>query len=226
MKNMDRNGVDECGTRGGQSGQAVVEFAIVFPLQILVTLLIVQITLIMVGKQVVNYAAFTAARAELVGESSLDAASTVCIPIAGTVADLEDEPEVYLPAWDTGKAPHFPLLSRRARSKLRVFVDENVADGNSRTVVRVNFDFEMTLPFVNWVIYYALDAVSPGLVHVKGLEETSGPAPDEELACVIQDTPHIILKEKAVLAAPWANDESGERPHEFISEFDQDDDEP
>ncbi len=205
-----------------EEGQAVVEFAVVFPLQIMITLLVIQITLIMVGKQVVNYAAFTAARAQVVGESPEDAAATVCIPIAGTVDEGSgNEKEVLLPAWNTeGKAPDFLKMSRRARGKLRVFVDETADDGNARVAVRVNFDFEMSLPFVNWVIYYALDAVSPGLVHVKGIEATSGPEPDDELACVVKDTPHIILKEKAMLAVPWANDESGQRPHEFIEEFD------
>ena len=49
--------------RGNQKGQAIVEFAIVFPLQILVTLLILQIAFLHVAGHVVNYAAFAAARA-------------------------------------------------------------------------------------------------------------------------------------------------------------------
>jgi len=49
-----------------QEGQTLVEFAIAFPIQILITLGIMQLAMIFVAKQVVNYAAFIAARAELV----------------------------------------------------------------------------------------------------------------------------------------------------------------
>jgi len=204
-----------------ESGQAMVEFAIVFPLQLLITLLIIQVTLIMVGKQVVNYAAFSAARAEIVGEDAEAAAATVCSTIAGTVSRDDSEEEVFFPGWTEDKRPDLVTLSRRARDKVRVYFDERPDDGTGRVVTRLNFDFEMSMPFVGWVIYYGLDAISPGLVHIKGLEETAGPDPSDELAVVIKGMPHIILKEKAVLAAPWGGDESSQRPHEFIEEFEE-----
>jgi hypothetical protein len=206
--------------RSEERGQAMVEFAVVFPLQLLITLLVIQISLIMVGKQVVNYAAFCAARAELVGESPEDAAVTVCTPISGTVADDETGEPITLPGWREETKPDFEALSRRSRDKVRVTIEESPADGADRVVARVNFDFEMSLPFVGWVIYYTLDALSPGLVHVKGLEETSGPPPDKELATVIQGVPHIILKEQAVVASPWP-EEASLAPHEFIEEFEE-----
>jgi hypothetical protein len=132
----------------------------------------------------------------------------------------ENTDEVYLPGWKDG-APDFVKMARRARGKVRVHFDDRLDDGTGQVDVKVNFDFEMSLPFVSWVIYYALDTISPGLVHVEGMSETAGPAPDEELAKVLGGTPHIILREKALLAVPWKDDESSQQPHEFIEEFEE-----
>ncbi len=66
-----------------QNGQAVVEFALIFPVQLLITLVILQVAFLYVASQVVHYAAFAAARAELVGESAEDAADAICTPVAG-----------------------------------------------------------------------------------------------------------------------------------------------
>ena len=55
-------------TARGERGQAIVEYAIVFPIQILLTLCMIQLAYLFVAKQVVSYAAFCAARAALVYE--------------------------------------------------------------------------------------------------------------------------------------------------------------
>jgi hypothetical protein len=47
------------------AGQALVEYAIVFPLQLLLTLVIIQLAHLFVAKQVIEYSAFCAARAAL-----------------------------------------------------------------------------------------------------------------------------------------------------------------
>ena len=82
-----------------QDGQAVVEFAMIFPVQLLVTLIILQLAFLYVASQVVSYAAFAAARAELVGESAEDAADAICTPVAG-IRDLSAMgPPIQYPGW-------------------------------------------------------------------------------------------------------------------------------
>ena len=48
-----------------EKGQAVVEYAIVFPIQLLFTLAIIKVAHIFVAKHVISYAAFCGARAAL-----------------------------------------------------------------------------------------------------------------------------------------------------------------
>jgi hypothetical protein len=63
----------------GESGQVLVEYAIVFPLQLVLTLAIIQLAHIFVAKQVISYAAYCAARAALVDE---DPTTAACVPIS------------------------------------------------------------------------------------------------------------------------------------------------
>jgi hypothetical protein len=82
-----------------EKGQALVEFALMFPLQLLVTFIILQLAFLHVAGQVVHYAAFAAARAELVGESAENAAEAICTPVAG-IRDLgAGTVPVHYPGW-------------------------------------------------------------------------------------------------------------------------------
>jgi hypothetical protein len=198
----------------------MVEFAIVFPVQLLVVLLGIQICLILMGKQVVNYAAFCAARAELVGESAEDAAAIVCIPIGGTATSGGNYNAVYLPGWE-GASPDLDILSQRAREKMGgtsgtgVEILEGATANTGRVVVRVRFAYEMMIPLANWVIFYGLDAMNPGLVHFRSLEE-SGSTPNRALATVIDNVPHLIIQEDGVLAANWPD--PAETPHDLVED--------
>lgn len=65
----------------------MVEFAIVFPVVFLLFLVIVQTALLMTARQIVHYAAFTAARSAIVGDEDNEvrawrAAQIACIPIS------------------------------------------------------------------------------------------------------------------------------------------------
>jgi hypothetical protein len=71
----------------GEDGQAMVEFAIVFPVVFLLFLVIVQTALLMTARQIVHYAAFNAARSAIVGDEDNEvrawrAAQIACIPIS------------------------------------------------------------------------------------------------------------------------------------------------
>jgi hypothetical protein len=66
----------------GQSGQAMVEFVIVFPVLMLFFLVILQTTMLLNARQLVHYASFYAARAAIVGASAQTAAEVACAPLA------------------------------------------------------------------------------------------------------------------------------------------------
>ena len=175
----------------------MVEFAIAFPLQLLVFLLGLQLCLIVVGKQVVNWAAFCATRAELVGENPTDAAAFACIPVGGAATDGGSFTPSSLPGWG-GSSPDLDVLSQRAKEKTQVEVVESATGGTGRAVVRVRFAFEMMIPLANWVIYYGLDGFNPGLVHF-GSVQASGTVPSDAIATVIGGVPHLILREETIL---------------------------
>ena len=93
----------------------MVEFAIAFPIQLFIILGIMQLSMIFVAKQVINYAAFSAARAELVKQDDTEnedrdrnaykAASIICTGISGPTAKgeipvtLDVYPLIQLPGW-------------------------------------------------------------------------------------------------------------------------------
>ncbi|MDP6506592.1 MAG: pilus assembly protein, partial [Planctomycetota bacterium] len=95
----------------GERGQAMVEFAIVFPIQLFLTLAMMQLAHFMIAKLVVNHAAYASARAALVIREGVDsdgndwqvrasdavnrAAITICSPITGA-----SPPPADLPAQD------------------------------------------------------------------------------------------------------------------------------
>jgi Flp pilus assembly protein TadG len=184
--------------KDGENGAAMVEFALAFPLQLLVFLLGVQLCLIIVGKQVVNWAAFCAARAEVVGENPADAAAFACIPIGGVATSGSAQTAASLPGWEAS-SPDFGLLSQRAKEKTLVEVLESRTAGTGRVVARVRYSFEMMIPLANWVIFYGLDGFNPGLVHMTSVE-ASGTVPNDAVATVIGGVPHLILQEETVLA--------------------------
>lgn len=205
----------------GENGAAMVEFALVFPVQLLVFLLGLQLCLIIVGKQVVNYAAFCAARAEAVDEDSEKAAKFACTPIGGVATAGGAFDALYLPGWD-GKGPDLDVLSQRAAEKTTVIVDETYTDNlhrtaNGRLVVRVRYSFEMMIPLANWVIFYGLDAISPGLVHFKSID-TLGNVPPDSIGLVIGGVPHLILEEKGVVPAYNEVRSEAETPHDLVED--------
>jgi hypothetical protein len=59
-------GLRRCLTGGGEEGTATIEFALVFPILLVLILLLCQVTLLMVGNLFVHYAASAATRAAIV----------------------------------------------------------------------------------------------------------------------------------------------------------------
>lgn len=69
--------------KSGTKGQALVELAIVLPLLLMLSLVLIQAAWLSEARGVVEYAAFVAARAAAVGGDAAQAARLVTVPITG-----------------------------------------------------------------------------------------------------------------------------------------------
>ena len=145
------------GQLASRRGQALSEFAVAFPLQLLITLGIIQLSLIIVGAIVVDYAAEAAARAVLVGEDPHQAAALVCSQIAGSTSRGAIGQGISVPGWG--------VLPRSAQSlqKTHVNVTRPLYVGGSGPLdetqplhadtatieAYVHHDFELIIPVVD-----------------------------------------------------------------------------
>ena len=100
------------------SGQALVEFAIAFPIQLIIVFTVIQLCYVYVGHILVQYAAFSAARtyiaaknAEHLNESPWDAAvepetvarkaaAIICTPITGPTEGPSPQTPIRFPGWN------------------------------------------------------------------------------------------------------------------------------
>ena len=164
--------------KGNEKGQAVVEFAVVFPFQLLITLLVLQITFLYVAGHVVDYAAFAAARAQLVGEAAEDAAEAICTPIAGITNLNTDADPIYYPGWGD--------LDRSEISRERTSIDMVTAltDDQNFIEVGVNCDVELIFPVANRIVSWI-----PLL-------------PDESYGDV-GEIPHVAISALHRMPVPW-----------------------
>ncbi len=129
-------------------GQALAEWAVVLPLVLLMTLTILQFSLILIGKFVVNHAAFSAARAQLVGEDPLQAARIVCSPVAGTRADSLGNP-IVVPGW--GDLPRSQFTPAKTTTQV-------TQDNNSAVTVEVTHQIDLWFPIVDLLFRNGTDA--------------------------------------------------------------------
>ncbi len=93
-----------------ESGIAMLETVFVFPLQLLLTMLIVQVAMIFVGSNVVNYAAFQGAR-------------TALVTMRGEYVDRASKLAADRAAWVICSALHNTTnrFNRPERQKMRLF---------------------------------------------------------------------------------------------------------
>ncbi len=142
-----------------EEGQAIVEFAIAFPIQLLIMLSIMQLALIYVGNQVVTYSAYQAARSAAVAGSYADAeerahraAALICSPITGPTirgsnvghGDIRHA-AIELPGW--GELPGSGVSSRlKTHVSALNFLPPNEIEAT------VTHYYELTLPVVGFLI--------------------------------------------------------------------------
>ena len=199
-----------------EEGQAMVEFAIAFPLQLLIMFAIMQLALVYVAKQVVSYASYSAARAAVVSDSPQDAyrralraGALICSPITGPTVEgsnftaselLSDRNMIVVPGW--GLLPKSGV-SRR----LKTHVSRLDYPAPGEVEVTVTHYYELTLPLVNHIFAWlargerveqAPDATGPLGTIARGDER------DFEEAVGIWNVaaPHMRLRETTRLAIP------------------------
>jgi len=187
-------------SRRGESGQAIAEFALVFPLLLMLVLGIVQISLMYVARSVVEYAAHAAARAELVGEDPEQAARFVCSAIAGPSYTAGTGQPITVPGWG--------VLPRSESSSVKTLVDvlDPVGDGNGRITVEVTHRYELVVPVASLIFKPISRAVEPGDVP-QGLFET------------VNGAPHLVLTVRHTRPVPWEDEMQGVRGHPVIPDL-------
>lgn len=176
-----------------ERGQVLVETAIAFPIQMLITLAVMQFCLIAVAKQVVNYAAHAAARAVLVGEDYERAAEIVCSPIAGSHCTADIVGPIFVPGWgDLRRSP-------QSKVKTSVAITNPPDDGDKTVATEVTHDFELIFPFINATPFADWHPVWGRIVKL-------GP----------NGVVHKPLTQTGTIPQPWDGDLDGVTGHEVI----------
>ena len=181
--------------RGNERGQALVEYAIVFPLQLMMTLAIIQLAHLFVAKQVLDYAAFCGARAKLVGLEDEDVHRAAAIPItriagpAGVSEAMCEEAPIIVPGWGelpNWEAAYVKTLGRYGYGSLET--DRATLEGEPAIRCDLTHLYELRVPIGNIVAYHIGDV----FLSEKGerLEKVDG-------------VPHIRMQASCTLAQPW-----------------------
>lgn len=207
-------------------GQALVEFAVVFPIQLLFTLGIIQLALVLVARNVVNYAAQAAARAELVGEDSQRAAAMICSPVTGTTLgkrDVRFEPGFGGTAWEQkdklGRSISFPGWSEPIPAETGIAGSDIVLPGWGRlrksaysllkTHTHATIPHDEDSDFVEVQVLYEYELPIPAINWVFSSHRIGG-------------APHLGIVRTARAPKPWAGDNIGKSEHPIIPDMEDD----
>ena len=183
-------------------GQAIVEYAIVFPLQLMLTLAVIQLAHLFIAKQIVEYAAFCAARSALVADAdtpeeeietnALYAATVPISRIAGESGYEVTSEYLEVPGWG-------PLAgSTAAWNKTRIELDYPEREGIPVVRAEVSHDFELSVPVGNSLIY-GLGQSFLGLRTTYESHATDFRRPPE-----YDNAPHLVnFKGLCELVRPW-----------------------
>lgn len=192
----------------------MVEFTIVFPVQLFFTLAVMQLSHIMVAKLAVNHAAFASARAALVVTEGTDpqgitwrdkaeseallAAAAVCSPVTGVdTRGMSNPPssadKMDIPGWGDVNSVDSYGQDELARSdiamkKTRIVLTEPANDQGLGPQVTVNVEHDFQLLFVADARLLDIWLRYTG----SALSLASG-----------YTAPHLTLKESCTLAKSW-----------------------
>ncbi len=176
---------------GSETGSVMLEFVMVFPLVLTLILGAAQFGHVWLARQVVSYAAYTAARTALVAEPSeyqaaaQRAAEQVCAWVVIGQAAGENEKEI--PGW--GAIPGSGAVSRKTNVSIEELDDWNIK-------ATVTFDFAMVMPIAGAVIGWA---VNP-LEWAERRQDATGNIHRYQDAV---GYPHLRFEETIVMAKPY-----------------------
>jgi len=136
-----------------QGGMAMVEFALLFPIQLFFILAILEIALIQVGRLMVSYSAYCAAHAELMGQDPTEAAVIALIPLCDEEPETTEYPgpdiDITGEPLQPGTGFNFPgwgTVDKWEDARRRVFVTRLV-DSSSDVLNRSTIRQEIWEPF-------------------------------------------------------------------------------
>ena len=164
-------------------GQALVEYAIVFPLQLMLTLALIQLAHLFVAKQILDYAAFCGARAALVGLEYDDAKKAAAIPISRIAgpSGVSEPDGIDIPGWGTLRG------SGAAMEKTSFEARPEQMGGHPVIRCEIEHAYELRVPVGN-VVSYTLGDV---FLAAEDMERIGG-------------MPHVRMKAACTLPQPWA----------------------
>lgn len=208
-----------------ESGQAIVEFALAFPLQLLIIFAIIQLALIYVAKQVVTYASYAATRSAMVAETREEAedrasrtAALVCAPITGGTitgsafswGDLtRPEAVIEVPGW--GVIPKSGISYR-----LKTYTHTPDFSTPGEVTVTVCHYYELIMPVVSKVFAWSAGEgfMSDRTEIESGIGQSGSSASDEEASFEattgiwnIRNADHIRLRSTTTLVIPGTEEE-------------------
>lgn len=138
----------------------MVEFAIAFPLQLFITMGLMQLIMLYVSSLMVNYAAFRAARAAITASDTTSAteaaertAQILLTPLStnnGDGFEVTSEDRVYVPGWGWLKNSEY------AAAKCNVYLTSTRPVNNMMTVV-VEWHQELIFPGVDYLFMTVCD---------------------------------------------------------------------
>jgi len=206
-------------------GQALVEFAFAFPLQLLIMFAIMQLALLYVAKQVVSYASYSAARSAMVADTvadaqrrARDAAALVCAPITGPTVEGSNFNYAYLQSGSALTAvPGWGYVPKSGISRLlKTYVSQPAFSENGEVTVTVTHYYELVFPVVGRAFAWLAgsgsaeaagaripDATGPGGTSATGSERTF----EESVGIWQVSAPHVRLRETTTLAIPGSEAE-------------------
>ena len=165
-----------------RSGQVLVEYAIIFPIQLMLTLVIIQLAHVFVAKHVLEYAAFCGARAALAGYTEEEVKRAAVIPIARIAgpSGVSTPDTIEIPGW--GALPNSGAAEEK--TTLDVVVSEH--DGTPVVQCELFHQYELRVPIGNFLAYKLGDV----FLGLDDFEEIGG-------------APHLEMRANCSLARPW-----------------------
>lgn len=166
-----------------------MEYAIVFPLQLMLTLAIIQLAHLFIAKHVIEYGAFCGARAALVGLSDDEARTAAAVPIStisGSAADPLSEP-ITVPGWGP-LAGSAAALERTGGGygDFRITRDTEPSSNCPIVVCELTHWYKLVVPVGNTIVY----RLGHSVVGMEDLDRVNGQS-------------FLQVKGSCTLAYPW-----------------------